>query len=270
VDAPITHLIETGDNPMVKPLALVTGASAGLGAEFARQLAKKNYDLILVARDKARLQELAASLPNTSCEVYQADLTKAAELKHLEIKISSGQALDLLVNNAGFGTFGPFHTLNIEREEEEIRLNIVALVRLTRAALGPMVAIGKGTVLNVSSIAAFAPGTLNATYTATKAYVNSFTESIYQELEGTGVHVMAVCPGFTRTEFQDRAHIKVSHLPDFVWMSAADAVEEALYGVERRDLFCITGAKNRAAVGMVGLTPRAIARKVSAFLTRKF
>jgi uncharacterized protein len=254
---------------MVKPLALITGASAGLGAEFAKQLAKKNYDLILVARDKARLEALAASLPEAHCEVYPADLINADELKRLEQKISSGTPLDLLVNNAGFGTFGPFYQSNIEKEEEEIRLNVIALVRLTRAALGPMVSIGKGAVLNVSSIAGFVPGPKNATYNATKAYVSSFTEAIYEELQGTGVHAMALCPGFTHTEFQDRAQIDVSSIPNFAWMTAEKVVEEALYGLERRELFCIPGGGYRALVGAIGLSPRTLIRKASGFITRK-
>ena len=254
---------------MVKPIALITGASAGLGAEFAKQLAKKNYDLILVARDKARLEALAASLPEANCEVYPADLIKADELKRLEQKLSSGAPLDLLVNNAGIGTFGPFYQLDIEKEEEEIRLNVVALVRLTRAALGPMVAIGKGAVLNVSSIAGFVPGPKNATYNATKAYVSSFTEAIYEELQGTGVHAMALCPGFTRTEFQDRAQIDVSSIPSFAWMTAEKVVEEALYGLERRELFCVPGSGYRAIVGAIGFSPRTLIRKVSGYITRK-
>jgi uncharacterized protein len=254
---------------MVKPIALITGASAGLGAEFAKQLAKKNYDLILVARDKARLEALAASLPESHCEVYPADLIKVDELKRLEQKISSGTPLDLLVNNAGFGTFGPFYQSNIEKEEEEIHLNVIALVRLTRAALAPMVSIGKGAILNVSSIAGFVPGPKNATYNATKAYVSSFTEAIYEELQGTGVHAMALCPGFTRTEFQDRAQIDVSSIPNFAWMTAEKVVEEALYGLERRELFCIPGGGYRALVGAIGLSPRTLIRKASGFITRK-
>lgn len=254
---------------MVKPIALITGASAGLGAEFAKQLAKKNYDLILVARDKARLEALAASLPEAHCEVYPADLIKTDELKRLEQKISSSAALDLIVNNAGIGTFGPFYQIDIDKEEEEIRLNVLALVRLTRAALGPMVSIGKGAVLNVSSIAGFVPGPRNATYNATKAYVSSFTEAIYEELQGTGVHAMALCPGFTRTEFQDRAQIDVSSIPSFAWMNADKVVEEALYGLERRELFCVPGGGYRAMVGAIGLTPRALVRKVSGLITRK-
>jgi short-subunit dehydrogenase len=255
---------------MANKTALITGASAGLGAEFARQLAKKDYDLILVARDKNKLDELASSLPSARCEVYPADLIKADELKRLETKIATEPALDLLVNNAGIGTFGDFHTLDIDKEEEELRLNVLALVRLTRAALPGMVALGRGAVLNVSSIAGFVPGPKNATYNATKAYVNSFTEAIFEELQGTGVHVMALCPGFTRTEFQDRAKIDVSSVPKLAWMNADEVIEEALYGLERKELFCIPGAKNRTMVGLVGLTPRVITRKLAGLITKNF
>jgi short-subunit dehydrogenase len=255
---------------MANKLALITGASAGLGAEFAKQLAKKNFDLILVARDKARLEELSRSLSGVQCEIYQADLTKPDELKKLEARVASGQALDLLVNNAGMGTFGDFYTLDIEKEEEEIRLNVISLVRLTRAALPNMIAIGKGAIINVSSIAGFIPGPKNVTYNATKAYVNSFTEGIYEELQGTGVRIMALCPGFTRTEFQDRAKIDVSGVPNAMWMNSDEVIEEALYGIERGELFCIPGAKNRAMLGLTNLTPRAITRKIAGFITRNF
>lgn len=255
---------------MANQLALITGASAGIGAEFARQLASRGFDLILVARDKERLDALSQTLSSVQCEIHPADLSKPDELKALEDKISSGRALDLLVNNAGIGTFGDFHTLDVDKEEAEIRLNVLALVRLTRAALPGMVAIGKGSVINVSSIAGFIPGPKNATYNATKAYVNSFTEGIFEELEGTGVRVMALCPGFTRTEFQDRAKIDVSRVPSAMWMSSAEVVEEALYGLARGELFCIPGAKNRAMIGLTNLTPRILARKLAGFITKNF
>lgn len=254
---------------MTKPVALITGASAGLGAEFARQLAKKGYDLILVARDKARLESLAAELSGTQCEVFPADLTKPEERKALEIKIASSAPLDLLVNNAGFGTFGAFHELDIDKEEEEIELNITALVRLSRAALPGMIARGKGQLLNVSSVAGFNPGPFNATYCATKAFVTSFTEALAEEASGTGVHVMALCPGFTRTEFQERSKVKAESIPNIAWQSAAKCVEEALYALERGDVVFVPGALNRVAVAATSITPRAIARKLSGLVIRR-
>ena len=127
----------------------------------------------------------------------------------------------MLVNNAGFGTFGPFHTLDVDTETREIQLNVLALVRLTHAAAAAMVARGRGGILNVSSLAGFQPGPLNATYSATKAFVTSFTEAVHEELHGTGVSVTVLCPGFTHTEFQERADAPAGDVPGFMWQDAA-------------------------------------------------
>src|SRR5262249_10893759 len=150
-------------------------------------------------------------------------------------QIADDPGLDLLVNNAGFGTTGTFVELDPEREEEEIRLNVIALSRLTRAALPALIARGRGAVINVSSMAAFQPAPHNATYGATKAFVNSFTESLYEEVRGTGVRLQALCPGFTRTEFQNRAGIDASGIPGFAWMSAEAVVDASMAALARGD-----------------------------------
>src|SRR5262249_41812637 len=200
----------------VRRRALVTGASTGLGAVFATVLARQRYDLTIVARSRERLEALAERLHRSdgvAVEVVVADLTQAAALSTVEQRVAADQRLELLVNNAGFATTGAFATLDPDQEEAEIRLNVTALVRLTRAALPGMIARGRGAIINVSSLAAFVPGPYDAIYGATKAFVNSFTEALHEELCGTGVHVQTLCPGFTYTEFQQRAGIDISQIP---------------------------------------------------------
>ena len=157
-----------------------------------------------------------------------ADLTQSMALRTVEEHVAGDDALELLVNNAGFGTTGPFARLDPDQEEAEICLNVLALVRLTRAALPGMIARGRGAIINVSSLAAFVPGPYDATYGATKAFVNSFTEALHEELCGTGVYVQTLCPGFTYTEFQQRAGIDISKIPTCAWMTPEAVVEASL------------------------------------------
>ena len=247
-----------------RPRALVTGASAGIGLAFAERLARDGYDLILVARRRERLEELAKRLREShkaEVEVLVADLTDAGDLLGAEQRASTAPGLDLLVNNAGFGTAGPFRTLDPDAEEREVLLNCIALVRLTRAALPRMVERGRGGVINVSSMAGFMPSPYNATYGATKAFVNSFTEALAQELRGTGVVVQALCPGFTRTEFQEVAEVDTSQIPDFAWMEPGPVVDAALAALEARDVICVPGLGNRVLSWTARSLPRtAVAR----------
>src|SRR5690606_27628834 len=181
-------------------LAVVTGASAGIGRAFAERLAREAWDLVLVARRRDRLDELAAALRaahGRRVDVLAADLTDAGGLRAVEERIAAEPTLELLVNNAGFGTSGPFADLDRDREEQEVRLNVLALVRLTHAALQGFRERGHGTVVNVSSLAGFQPSPYNATYAATKAFVNSFTQAVAEELRGSGVRLQLLCPGFT-------------------------------------------------------------------------
>lgn len=255
-----------------KRLAVVTGASAGIGAAFAAKLAEAGYNLVIVARSKERLTSLAHKLTKkheVDVEPHAADLTDADELRGVENLIAHRHDLELLVNNAGFGTFGEFASLDIGKEEEEIRLNVLALVRLTRAALGPMVRRKHGAVINVSSVAAFQPAPFNATYASTKAFVNTFTESVHEELRSTGVYIQALCPGFTRTEFQERAGIDVSNLPDMVWMSAEEVVDASLAAMRRKELICVPGLANRMLTTVTSVLPRAWVRRVGSSLMRR-
>jgi short-subunit dehydrogenase len=211
------------------PTALVTGATAGIGAAFARQLAARGTDLVLVARDEARLRALADTLP-VDVEVLPADLASDDGCARVEWRC--GEGVDLLVNNAGLGTKGAFHEVERADEEHLLRLNVRAVMRLTHAALPPMLARGSGAVLNVSSVAGFAPGSRAATYSASKAWVTNFSESLHLQYADQGVRVLALCPGFTRTEFHSRAEMDVSGVPGVLWLDADDVVRTGLRDLE--------------------------------------
>jgi short-subunit dehydrogenase len=255
-----------------KKRALVTGASAGIGAAFARRLASQGYDLLVVARDRARLEALARELEaahGVEVEVVPADLTEPQDLEKVEQRAARAH-LELLVNNAGFGTVGPFHRLDPDREEQEIRLNVIAVVRLTRAVLPGMLERNRGAIINVSSVAAFQPTPFNATYGATKAFVNSFTEAVYEEIRGSNVRLQALCPGFTRTEFQARAGIKEVRVPDFVWMQPEEVVDASLAALARGQLICVPGLSYKALTQLTGWLPRPLVRRISGTLGRSF
>ncbi|MDQ1466489.1 MAG: uncharacterized protein QOH10_904 [Actinomycetota bacterium] len=250
--------------------ALVTGASAGIGAAFAAQLAARGEHVVLVARDRARLEALAADLAaqhGISTEVLAADLTDPAQLAAVEARLGDrARPVDVLVNNAGFGSNGRFHELDRDTETREVALNVVALVRLTHAALAPMVERGNGGVLNVSSLAGAQPTPGNATYGATKAFVTSFTQSVHEELRGTGVKVTVVCPGFTRTEFQVRAGFDSSKVPGFLWQNAGEVAAGALQALDHNRAVYVPGVLNRLAAGMVSVLPDALTRRAAGFV----
>jgi short-subunit dehydrogenase len=249
-------------------VALVTGASAGLGEEFARQLAQRGNDLVLVARDQARLEALAKELEalGVNAEVLSADLTDPEQLGRVEERV---RTVDVLVNNAGFGSFGAFHTLDLDVETREIDLNVTALVRLTHAALAGMVARGRGGVLNVSSLASFQPGPMNATYGATKAFVTMFTEAVHEECKGTGVAVTALCPGFTHTEFQERASVPANEVPGIMWQNPPEVVKAGLDGLAKNRAIVIPGAVNKVLGNLSAVSPHAISRRASAMVLKR-
>lgn len=252
-----------------RPVALVTGASAGLGEEFARQLARRNHDLVLVARDAARLEALASDLRATlgiEAEVLRADLTVESDLAAVEAR---ARAVDLVVNNAGFGTFGPFHTLDVAAEERMVRLNVLAVLRLTHAAAAAMAERGRGGILNVSSLAGYQPGPRNAVYGATKAFVTSFTQAVHEELRGTGVSVTVCCPGFTHTEFQERAAAPASDVPDFLWQDPPEVVRAALDGVAANRAVVVPGAVNKVLGAVSGTLPHSVTRRISSLILER-
>ena len=258
---------------MPRPTALVTGASSGIGLVFARKLASDGHDLVLVARREGRLKEISdelAAAHGATTEVLVADLTDGDDLARVEARVSDTERpVDLLVNNAGFGTVGRFAELPINEEDREIRLNVLALVHLTHAALGAMTARNRGGILNVSSVASFQAGPYNATYSATKAFVTSFTEAVSEELRGTGVQVMALCPGFTRTEFQETASPEAPSVPSLLWQDAEPVVDTALRDLRRRSTISIPGLHNKMAAMLSQLAPRALTRRMSGLVGRR-
>ncbi len=241
-------------------IALVTGASSGIGAEFARQLAARRYNLILVARRKERLEKLAAELAAANgvrAEVLTADLTNDAELKTVEQRAG---AIDLLVNNAGFGVVGRFWETDLEAQDRLHRLHVMATMRLTHAALAGMTARNSGAVITVSSVAAFVPAAIGSTYGSTKTWINAFTEGLYLELKSkqSAVKVQALCPGFTYSEFHDVAGMDRKTIPAALWLKAGDVVAASLRGLDRGTLFVVPGWRYKLIVRVVPALPRFI------------
>lgn len=252
--------------------ALVTGASSGIGEGFARELASRGTALVLVARRTDQLEALAAQLRarhRVEVEVHPADLTEPDQLRTVEERLSDpSRPVELLVNNAGFGTSGPFAELPVDREEQQIRLNVLALVRLTHAALPAMLDRGHGGVLNVSSMAGSLGAPYNATYCATKSYVTIFSEGLHAEVRRHGVHVTALCPGFVRTEFQARSETNTDGLPGFAWLRVEPVVRDGLAAVSAGRAVCVPGAQYKAAAPLTRVLPRALVRTVVARVWR--
>jgi hypothetical protein len=243
--------------------ALITGASGGIGLELARRFASGGYDLVLVARNAARLEELAAELrrQGVAARVLARDLAVAGSPEELFRELAAtGTAVDVLVNNAGFGTFGPFVETPLDKELEELQLNVVTLTHLTKKLLPAMLARRRGGILNVASTAAFQPGPLMAVYYATKAYVVSFSEALAEELRGTGLTVTALCPGPTATGFQQRSGMVISKL-----LPVADAASVARAGYDgfrAGKRLVIPGLLNKVGVQSVRVSPRVLATRL--------
>ena len=229
--------------------ALITGASSGIGALYAEQLAHKGYDLILVARDRARLDALAARITTATrrtVEVLAADLADPAQRAIVEAKLRDDASITLLVNNAGVGTHTPLLDSDVERMEQMIVLNVTALTRLAYAAMPGFVARGKGGIINISSIVAIAPEVLNGVYGGSKAFVLAFSQSLHHELAGKGIRVQAVLPGATATDFWATGGLPLEHLPANIVMRAEDLVRSALVGFERGELVTIPSLQDVA------------------------
>mgnify|MGYP001201352482 CR=1 FL=1 len=258
---------------MNTPHALVTGASAGIGRAFARTLAARGYDVTLSARREDRLQALATTVADDhgrSADVLVADLATDQGVAEVAARLSDpARPIDLLVNNAGFGTAGALWELDADGEEREIHVNVLAVVRLTQAALGAMVARGRGGVINVSSIAAYQPTPWGATYGATKAFVSSFTHAVHEELRGTGVRVMVLAPGYTHTEFHEQAGMPVDQTPELLWQSPERVVDAALRAYERGHVVCTPGPLNTMAAAFGASIPAGITRRVAGVVTRR-
>jgi short-subunit dehydrogenase len=257
--------------------ALITGASAGLGREFARQLAGRARSLVLVARREQKLNELRDELmlqnPNLSVHTHRTDLANPSELEELITWLEREKIdVDLLINNAGLGDLGPFATSDLIRNEEIMLVNMVALTSLTRRLLPEMIARKRGAILNVSSSAGFLPIPGFAIYGATKAYVTSFSEALRAELRGTGVSVCALCPGPVQTEFQEvakRPGEQSESGPEFVHVSVGQAVRDALAAVEADRPLVIPGLAMKLGMFLVRITPMSILRWASRFSAKR-
>lgn len=229
--------------------ALITGPTAGIGHEIARQLAARGTDLVLVARNADRLAEVAAELTaefGIATEVIAADLTDRTSLAAVEARLADAEApVDLLVNNAGFGLKGRFLDNDLEAEQAHLDVLVVAPMRLSHAALAGMVERGHGAIVNVSSVAGYLP---RGTYSAAKAYVTKFSEWAHNEYGPAGVHVMALCPGFVRTEFHERMDVGRDSAPDFLWLDVEEFVTAALADLDAGKAISIPTLRYKAIV----------------------
>jgi short-subunit dehydrogenase len=249
-----------------KGTALITGASAGIGAIYADRLAKRGYDLILVARNGDRLAALAQKLKSEtgrSVETITADLNDRADLARIETTLRTNASITLLVNNAGVGAAAPLLGSDIEKMDEMIRLNVGALTRLTYAAVPGFVSRAGGTIINISSIVAVSPETLNGVYGGSKAFVLAFSQSLQHELGSKGIRVQAVLPGATATEFWDTAGLPVHNLPAAIVMSAADMVDAALAGLDQGEVVTIPSLPDKAEWDSFEAARRAMSGKLS-------
>jgi short-subunit dehydrogenase len=251
------QIVSGGENP----LAVVTGASSGIGAAFAESLAARGMDLIVIARRAARLDALAGRLARETgvrVRVIVADLLDSTALCAVEAALRQAPKIDLLVNCAGFGTYGPFTEATPERIKNELTLDLVVPVALTRAALPGMRSRGTGAILNVSSMAGFMPIPKHATYCAAKAGLTRFTEALHGELAGTGVQVLALCPGPVPTEFFAISGYDIEDVPSYMLQSARDCVDSALQALEWRRVVHVPHAFIRIFVRVLALFPLAV------------
>jgi len=249
-----------------KGTALITGASSGIGAIYADRLAKRGFDLILVARNQARLDALAKRLKSEtgrSVETITADLNDRADLARIATTLRGNAGITLLVNNAGVGAAGPLLNSDVEKMDEMIRLNVGALTRLTYAAVPGFVARGAGSIINISSIVAISPETLNGVYGGSKAFVLAFSQSLQHELTDKGVRVQAVLPGATATEFWDIAGLPVQHLPTEIVMSAENLVDAALAGFDQGETVTIPSLPEKSEWDAFDAARRAMSGKLS-------
>ena len=250
--------------------ALVTGASGGIGAAYARQLAEHGTDVVLVARRGDELERLAGELHarySVKCEVVAADLTTDDGIRAIEARVGD---VDLLVNNAGYGIARHLAEVDAAHVDGMIRLNVLALARLTRAALPGMLERDHGAIVNVSSVAGFQPSPSYATYNATKAFVTMLTEALALEVRGTGVRVQALCPGLTRTGVQAVAgESGTDGLPDVMWQEPDDVVRASLAGLRRNKVIVVSGVPNKLLVAGSSVLPNGLKRRIAGAVMRR-
>jgi short-subunit dehydrogenase len=253
---------------MSRPVALITGPTSGLGMGFARRYAADGYDLVLVARDVDRLEQLAAELradAGVDVEVLVADLAVADDRVKVADRLAEG--VRILVNNAGFGTSGEFWSADLAMLQSQLDVNVTAVMQLTHAALPPMLATRAGTVINVASVAGLLPGR-GSTYSASKAWVISFSEGLANGLDGTGVGVHALCPGFVRTEFHERAGIDMEGTPSLLWLTVPDVVRDCLADVAKGAVVIVPGLQYKALTTAGRIVPRGLVRAATKVVGR--
>lgn len=251
--------------------ALVTGATSGIGKHFTHRLAADGYDLVIVARTTSRLEEVATQIRrdyNVAVEVLTADLSRINDCRRVERRLSNPDTpVDLLVNNAGFGLYGgDFAEHDIRDEDQLVLVNVRAVMRLTHAALGPM--SKRGAIINVSSVASFAPDAVAPTYAASKAWVTSFSQGLREQVAGSGVRIMALAPGLVPTGFQDRAGVE-AHVPEALWLDADAVVDTALKDLRSGHGVSIPGLSYRAVSLAMRFMPRSVYLPLSNSLLRR-
>ncbi|MCU1762156.1 SDR family oxidoreductase [Pseudomonas sp. 14P_8.1_Bac3] len=237
------------NSPRTQGTALVTGASSGIGAIYAERLAARGFDLLLVARDQERLESAASKLRaehGVQVEVLKADLTQKDDVLKLEQRLRSDSSISLLLNNAGVAADGLLANSDMDQLDKLIQLNVTTVTRLASAAAASFAKAGRGTIINIASVVALFPERFNATYSASKAYVLSLTQSLNAELDGTGVKAQAVLPGVTRTEIWERSGIDASQIPADMVMEAGGMVDAALSGLDQGELITIPSLPNAA------------------------
>jgi len=243
------------------PTALISGPTSGIGRAFAEEFARRGFSLVLVARDESRLDELARELLaqyGVRSEVLSADLSVRADVDRVACRLADPAApITALVNNAGFGLHASFLNGDVEDEQRAIDVMVTAVMRLSHAAAGPMVARGNGMIINISSVASWITG---GTYSAAKAYVTVFTESLAQELAGTGVRTVAVCPGFVHTEFHSRAGIDMSGMPEFMWVNVGRVVDQAMRDLAMDRPVSVAGVQYKTLSALLRHGPRSLGR----------
>lgn len=246
-----------------RPVAMITGPTSGIGQGFAHRLAALGYDLVLVARNETRLRELADELArryDTGTEVLAADLADDDDRALVADRAAKG--IQFLVNNAGFAHSGEFWTLEPGELQAQLDVNVTSVLQLTRAALPAMVAAASGSIVNVASVAGLIPGR-GSTYSASKAYVVSFSEGLAGGLVGTGVRVQALCPGFVRTEFHERAGIEMGSVPKRMWLEVDQVVDGCLHDLDSGRVISVPGVQYKVLTTVAGLVPRTLMTRMN-------